>query len=238
MELTVIVPCYNEAIRLKKICGLIQENLGRKWEWLFINDGSTDETPGIIESFCRLEPERIKLKSNAQNRGKGHAVRNGILAACGKLVGYVDADLSVSPLLFEKYLGDEEVRAGRRMIAGIRVKTHDGRVERLLYRHIMGRIFQTYVSNATDLATYDSQCGFKLLAREPARVIAKLMKIDGFAFDVELILIAHHMGIHIDEVMIPWKEMGHSKVHMRHIVQMALDVLKIRKRINELRKSI
>jgi dolichyl-phosphate beta-glucosyltransferase len=237
-ELTVIVPCFNEVHRLEKLFALIRGNLGRDWEWLLINDGSTDETHAVVEEFCGLNPEKIRLVSLPENRGKGRAVREGMLAACGRLVGYVDADLSVSPLLFDRYLNDEELRAGRRMIVGIRVKTQDGRVERLLFRHLIGRVFQTYVSNITGLTAYDTQCGFKLIAREPAQHISKLMQTEGFAFDVELILIAHYMGIHIDEVMVPWKEMGHSKVRIRHIIQMARDVLMIRKRTNQIKELV
>jgi len=235
-ELTVIVPCYNEAPRLERFFTLIRENLDCNWEWLFVNDGSTDETATLIENFRRLDPEKLKLESYPENRGKGHAVRTGILAAHGRLVGYVDADLSASPLVFDRYLNDEELHAGQRMIVGIRVKTQDGRVKRFQYRHLMGRVFQTYVSIITSLTAYDTQCGFKLIAREPVQTIAKLMKTDGFAFDVELILIAHYMGMHIDEVMIPWKEMDHSKIRIPHIIRMALDVLMIRKRINEVKK--
>jgi dolichyl-phosphate beta-glucosyltransferase len=237
-ELSVIVPCYNEASRLEKFFALISANLSRNWEWLFINDGSTDATASALESFCRVDADKVRIISFPENRGKGRAVRAGILGAGGKLVGYVDADLSASPLLFEKQLNDENLRAGRKMIVGIRVKTQDGSVERLLYRHLMGRVFQTYVSNITGLTVYDTQCGFKLMAREPAQRIAKLMQTEGFAFDVELILIAHYMGIQITEVMIPWKEMGESKIRTRHIIHMVWDTLMIRKRTNAVKNSM
>lgn len=236
-DLTVIVPCYNEAGRLGEFFALIEANLERNWEWLFVDDGSRDKTAELVEDFCRLAPEKARLHRLERNCGKGRAVREGIMQAAGKAIGYVDADLAASPLEFERFLDDEEVLAGRELVVGIRIKTQDGNVQRYLYRHLMGRAFQTYASVATGLTVYDTQCGFKLMAREAAQQIAPLMITDGFAFDVELILLAHILGLGIREEMISWQEKGDSRIRPSHVLRMALDILKIRQHANDIRRS-
>lgn len=235
IDLTVIIPCYNEESRLKHLFKLINTNLHHNWEWLFVDDGSIDETSLMIKEFCKTAPEKITMHSMYKNCGKGRAVRTGFLEAKGALVGYVDADLSASPMQFIKYLNDQGVIAGKKIIAGIRVKTLDGRVERLLFRHFIGRCFQTYASVITGITAYDTQCGFKLLSKKVAQQIEHQMTIDGFAFDVELLLIAHRMEIQVEEVMIHWKEVGGSKIRLPHIIQMAIDIIKISRHKYEFR---
>lgn len=223
-DLTVIIPCYNEAERLGGIFDLIRSNLDRNWEWLFINDGSGDGTDRIIQAFTELDPPKIRLFSLSKNSGKGRAVCEGILRAKASLLGYVDADLSASPLLFSKFLNDPDLIAGREMIIGIRRKGMDCRIERYLYRHILGRFFKIYTSFLMGLRVYDTQCGFKLLAADPARKIASAMVIDGFSFDVELLLRAQHLGMYLKEVPIPWEEKKGNKIRPHHLVEMARDV--------------
>ena len=110
----------------------------------------------------------------------------------------------------------------------MRLKTQEGKVKRLLHRHLMGRIFQTYASVMTGLTVYDTQCGFKLMNRATARALATRMTLDGFAFDVEMILIAHLLGLRIREELIAWEEKGQSKIRPRHILQMIRDIALIR----------
>jgi len=231
IQLTVIVPCYNEASRLEPIFELIRENLDRDWEWLFVDDGSVDDTVERLEHFCGAHKEKTRVVRLPRNCGKGRAVREGFDNARGRLVGFVDADLSASPLLFERYLADPELAAGERMIVGIRVKTQDRRVVRSGLRHLIGRGFQTYASSVTGLKAYDTQCGFKLLSTQLAQELSKQMISEGFASDVELILLADLKGVHIDEVMIPWVEKGQSKIRPGHILHMAYDILRIRRSV-------
>jgi len=113
----------------------------------------------------------------------------------------------------------------------MRLKTQDDKVKRLLYRHIMGRIFQTYTSMVTGLTVYDTQCGFKLLATSCARKIACDLQCNGFAFDVELLLLALRLGMHIREEPISWCEKGNTTVRTRHIIRMIIDIWQIKKRV-------
>ena len=147
------------------------------------------------------------------------------------MVGFVDADLAVSPLNFKKFISRPEIVQGKALLAGIRVKTHDGQVKRYLYRHLMGRIFQTYASIITGLSVYDTQCGFKLLAADKARKIANQMRCNGFTFDIEMFLLALKLGMSIKEEMIPWEEKGNSSIRLRHIFRMLVEVWEIRVRL-------
>lgn len=232
-ELTVVIPCYNESRRLPPLFTLIAAERGRDWEWLFVDDGSTDNTAEKIAEFASRHAERVTLLKQPQNFGKGRAVRDGILAAKGDLVGFVDADLAASPLEFARFLDDPELRENEELLLGIRVKTHDGMVKRLLYRHLMGRVFQTYTSLVTGLTVYDTQCGFKLMGREAGRRIAEAMQCDGFAFDVEMIMVACHQGLSMREEMIHWEEKGDSRVRPKHIFLMARDILRFRRRLGK-----
>jgi dolichyl-phosphate beta-glucosyltransferase len=235
-ELTIVIPCYNEAGRLGGIFDLIHSHLDLSWEWLFVNDGSKDGTDRIIRKFAGLDPQKIRLLSLPENSGKGRAVREGIMKAKAPLLGYVDADLSASPLLFSRFLDSPELLAGREIIVGIRKNSKDCHVKRHFYRHVLGRFYKIYASFLTGLRIYDTQCGFKLLAAGPAREIASAMVVDGYSFDVELLLRASHLGLRLREAPIPWEEKKGNKIRPHHLVEMALDVHRIWWRLNVLHK--
>ncbi|MCJ8331526.1 MAG: glycosyltransferase family 2 protein [Lentisphaeria bacterium] len=229
-ELTVIIPCYNEAKRLSGFFDLIEANRELDWEWLFINDGSKDNTVELIEQHAAGN-DKIRLHSLDKNSGKGKAVRTGLLEAKGDIVGFVDADLAASPLIMKRLLKNEKLQDKSSVLIGIRLKTQESNVDRKWYRHYMGRVFQTLVSVISGLTVYDTQCGFKFMHKSLAEDIASKMQCDGFCFDVELLMIANRLGYFIDEQMIDWEEKGDSKVRPWHIVQMFFDILKISKRV-------
>lgn len=230
-KLTVVVPCYNESKRLDGFLKFIEENHGLDWEWLFVDDGSTDDTAARIQAFSDTVSCNVRIHQLPRNQGKGAAVCAGLREAKGDLVGYVDADLAASPLEFKPLLDDELLESGQKLIVGIRLMTHDGKVKRLFHRHLMGRAFQTITSNVTGLRVYDSQCGFKLMGRVLARKLGESIGCSGFCFDVELIMRADRMGVHIEEVPIPWEEKGDTTIRFRHIITMFFDIFRIRKRV-------
>ncbi len=233
-SLSVIVPCYNEACRLKGFFELIRRNIDLGWQWIFVNDGSTDDTGTCLTAFQKTAPESIRVVSLPGNQGKGAAVRAGLLAADRPMAGYIDADLAASPLEFSRFMAQQDVASGQTLLLGIRLKTQDGKVQRLLYRHIMGRVFQTFTSVVTGLTVYDTQCGFKLMTTARARQIANEMACDGFAFDVELIMLAERRGMQVREELIPWQEKGDSRVRPGHILEMVWDICRIRRRIRKM----
>jgi dolichyl-phosphate beta-glucosyltransferase len=235
--LTVIIPCYNESSRLAPLFDLIAENVALNWEWLLVDDGSTDDTAARMATFAAAHDDYVRVVAYSSNAGKGNAVRQGLLAATGSLVGYIDADLAASPLDFKAFLDDPDVRGGKAIVAGKRVVAADVVVKRLFYRHVMGRTFQFYTRVLTGVTIYDTQCGFKLLAADKAREIATHMTCKGFAFDVEFLMLAQELGMTIREEGISWEEMGDTSIRVHHIFQMALDILKFRGRIRRFRKQ-
>jgi dolichyl-phosphate beta-glucosyltransferase len=213
---------------------LVQSQASLGWQWIFVDDGSTDGTAGVVQELARDTQAEVVLVQHERNRGKGAAVRSGFERADGQMVGYVDADLAASPLQFQPFLDDENLRAGRELLVGIRLLTEEKRVKRTFFRHFIGRIYQTYVSNLTGLTVYDTQCGFKLLSTAKAKEIAPKMHCSGFAFDVELIMLARDLhDMHIREEPIHWREQGDSRVMPHHAIAMFFEILAIHRRLAE-----
>ena len=232
--LSVVVPCYNESPRLGAMLNLVRDHADLGWQWIFVDDGSADRTAAMVRDLAADSAAEVVLVQHERNRGKGAAVRSGFERTEGELVGYVDADLAASPLQFQPFLDDENLRAGRELLVGIRLLTEERNVTRTFFRHFIGRIYQTYVSTVTGLTVYDTQCGFKLLSAARAREIAPEMHCRGFAFDVELILLArdrHRMRIR--EEPIHWREQGDSRVMPHHALAMFFELLAIRRRLRK-----
>lgn len=236
--LSVVIPCYNEAGRLGPLLDLIRSRPDLGWQWVFVDDGSRDRTAAMVQELAAEPGLDVVLVRHERNQGKGAAIRTGFRRADRELVGYVDADLAASPLEFLPFLDGEAVRSGRELLVGIRLLTEEKKVERTFFRHFIGRIYQTYVSNLTGLTVYDTQCGFKLLATDRAKAIADEMRCDGFAFDVELILLARDRhGMRIREEPIHWREQGDSRVLPHHAAAMFWEILRIRQRLRKRREE-
>jgi len=236
--LSVVIPCYNEAGRLGRLLDLIRSHSDLGWQWIFVDDGSRDGTAAVVQELATDPVLDVVLVRHERNQGKGAAVRSGFLRAERPMVGYLDADLAASPLEFLPFLDGEALRAGRELLLGMRLLTEEKRVDRTVFRHFIGRIYQTYVSNLTGLTVYDTQCGFKLLATPQAQAIAAEMQCSGFAFDVELILLARDLhGMRIREEPIHWQERGDSRVKPHHALAMFWEILRIRRRLRKLREE-
>lgn len=229
--LSVIIPCYNEAFRLDPLRGVIEDHAELGWEWIFVDDGSTDETHDVLQDFAHDSRAAIQVLVHQTNLGKGAAVKTGMMAATRELAGFIDADLAASPLQFADYLQDRDIREGRTLLVGIRLLTEEKLVRRHPVRHMLGRVYQTYVSNLTGLTVYDTQCGFKLLAAARGRDLFAGMRCAGFAFDTELILLAKARGMAVREVPIAWQEQYHSRIRPWHAARMLVDILSMRRRL-------
>jgi glycosyltransferase involved in cell wall biosynthesis len=190
-DCTVVVPCYNEAARLDT--GAFQEFVarGHPQRFLFVNDGSTDDTAAVLETLRRWNPDRIGVCHLPRNMGKAEAVRQGVLRALRRpldSVGFWDADLA-TPLdaipQFCELLG----RNPRlQMVIGARVKLLGRNIERHIVRHYLGRLFATAASVVLRLPVYDTQCGAKLLRVSPEiRALFGQPFRTNWVFDVELL---------------------------------------------------
>ncbi len=215
MTLSIVIPAYNEEARMESALARVAAftNVIGLSEVVVVDDGSTDRTAEIVRAFAErtVEP-RIRLLQHAQNRGKGAALRTGLLAAESDAVGYIDADLSVSPASFVE--AQSHLERGADVVAGARVG-RDGDSERLgqpLLRRVLGHMFVATQQRIVGLPQQDTQCPFKLLTRTAARAIAADCAVDGWAFDVELLLVAQRQGWRVTEMPVEWRHIEGSRL--------------------------
>jgi dolichyl-phosphate beta-glucosyltransferase len=230
IELSVVVPAFNEAERLGPSLRRILDYLaGRRLasEVLVVDDGSADATAEVARSFAA---EGVRLLRHDENRGKGAAMRTGVLATSGERVLLSDADLSTPIEELEKL---EPHLASADLVLGSRALQRGAQLDRRqpLYRELMGKTFNLLIRILGVRGIYDTQCGFKLVRGEVARDLFRGMTLDGFAYDVELILAARRRGCRIDEVGVAWSNSPASTVDpVRSSLAMLRDVMLLRLR--------
>jgi len=227
--LSLVVPAFNEAVRIGNSLRKIDEfmrNSSLSYEVIVVDDGSTDETPAIVQ---QSKLKDLKFIQNPGNRGKGYAVRQGVLAARGEYVLFTDADLSAPieelPKLLDIALTENvDVVIGSRAVDRTYIEKHQSR-----FRELGGIAFNFMVRSFLGLRLHDTQCGFKLFHRQKSRCIFERQTTAGFGFDPELLFLAKRQGLKIREVPVRWSHAEGSKVHfMKHATVMFLDLIRIR----------
>lgn len=226
--LSIIIPAHNEEHRLPpslKTIDAFLEKQSYESEVLVIENGSQDLTAVVTEAFAADHP-RVKLFQEA-GRGKGLAVRSGMLKARGEYRFICDADLSMPIEEVTKFLppqrSDYDVAIGSREVAGAR------RFNEPPYRHIQGRVFSTLVKVFALPGFEDTQCGFKMFRGAIADDIFRSQVFNGMSFDVEALFIASKRGYKIIEVPIDWYYRAESRVHpILDPLRMLRDILVIR----------
>jgi dolichyl-phosphate beta-glucosyltransferase len=207
-SLSIIIPAYNEGARLSKTLPVIFDYLDQEIpasEVIVVDDGSTDETAAVaLKGFERAGRIRASLISVEPNRGKGNAVREGLLAARAPVALYSDADLSTplteTPKLVNPILRDDcDLAFGSRALDRSLIGVHQS-----MRREMGGRVFNGIVRLATRLPFSDTQCGFKAFRMKTCRPIIEAATIDRFGFDVELLFVAHLAGLRLKEVPVRW----------------------------------
>jgi dolichyl-phosphate beta-glucosyltransferase len=227
-SLSIVIPAYDEGRRIAQTLDELRAalpSLGCAWEIRVVDDGSTDATASIVEAAAGADA-RVVLQREP-HRGKGAAVRAGLLAARGGLRFMCDADLSMPIGELSRFLdlvpGRCDIAIGSREGLGAR------RVGEPLHRHWMGRLFNGLVRMGTLGGISDTQCGFKMFSRQAVERIFPRTTIDGWAFDIEVLSIARRQGLRIVEVPIEWHYREHSRVSLvRDSFRMARDVLRVR----------
>lgn len=228
-KLSVIIPAYNEERRLPATLESVYAYLseaGRDFEIVVVDDGSLDDTQGVVESFARHKAG-VRLISYSPNQGKGHAVRVGMLRADGDILLIDDADGS-SPIAEVERL-EAAIAGGADLAIGSRAKPDASRtVTALTYRKYIGNTFNLIVQSLLLPGIMDTQCGFKAFRRACARDIFSVAKLDGYGFDVEVLYIARLRGYKVAEVPINWSNVAGSKVNVLFdSPRMLLEVLAI-----------
>jgi glycosyltransferase involved in cell wall biosynthesis len=231
---SVVIPCFNEAGRIGETLRLTLDYLtvnAPQSELIVVNDGSTDATAAIARE--RLKDARIetRLLENFPNRGKGAAVRSGLLAARRPIGLFFDADLSTplgeTPKLIAPIAnGEIDIAFGSRALDRGLIGIHQP-----WRREQAGRAFNLLVRLATGLPFWDTQCGFKAFRLDVCRSILETARLDGFAFDVELLYLARHAGLRIREIPVRWNHAEGSKVQFfKDSLRMLREVIALRVR--------
>jgi dolichyl-phosphate beta-glucosyltransferase len=231
LPLSIVIPAYNEERRLPSTLDAIFAWLARSsfadTEILVVDDGSTDDTAALVEGRM-LQESRLRLIRNPGNRGKGYAVRHGMLQAKGEWILFSDADLSapieeLPRLLSAAQASRAFVAIGSRALDRSLIGVHQSP-----WREWSGILFNRIMRLATGLPFADTQCGFKLYHRDAARRIFPLQRLDGFSFDVEDLFVAKSLGIATLEVPVRWNNVEGTKVGMTQGIVSFGDLLRIR----------
>ncbi len=230
MYLSVIIPAYNEEKRLPQTLLEIDQYLKKQnyeYEIIVVNDGSKDKTAEVVKNLIP-EIKELKLIDNKKNHGKGYVVRQGLLEAKGKIRLFTDADNSTSIDQVEKIF--PWIDKGFDVVIGSRdVKGAVLDPPQPLFRIFVGNVFNLMVQCIVGLwGIWDTQCGFKAFSSKAVNDILPRCRIDRWAFDPEILIIAKKLGYKIKEIPVVWKNDIHSKVKFKSMVKMGIDLLRIR----------
>ena len=230
MKLSVVIPAYNEEKRIPKTLEAISGYLTKQnydYEIIVVNDGSKDGTAEIVRKLM-AKIKNLRLIDNKENNGKGYVVEQGLMEAKGDYRIFTDSDNSTPIEQVEKMW--PEFEKGYDIVIGSRhIKGAVLDPPQPWYRRILGYIFNFVFKIIIGLwRIQDSQCGFKGFSKKAVEEIIPKCTIKGFSFDPEILVIAKKMGFKIKEIPVLWKNNLHSKVKFKHMVNMGLDLLRIR----------
>ncbi|HSE42126.1 MAG TPA: dolichyl-phosphate beta-glucosyltransferase [Acidobacteriota bacterium] len=233
ISLSVVIPAFNEENRIETpLPGVIQylSNRFKQWEVIYSDDGSTDSTPQKLKQIQNNYPG-IKIVRSEKNKGKGSAVKNGMAAATGDVVLFSDTDFSTPidqvELLLSHLQNGSDVVIGSRGLPDSKVEIHQA-----WPRELMGKVFNRIIKTILPVQFMDTQCGFKLFNRKAVNLLVPRMSIEGFAFDVEMLIISQVHKLRVVEVPVVWRNILDSRVHpIRNSLEMLRDVTKIRFRL-------
>jgi glycosyltransferase involved in cell wall biosynthesis len=229
---SIVIPAYNEEERLLSTLEAVLKYLSKKQdlnaEVLVVNDGSSDSTHDIAQSFAGRDVT-VRVIDNPGNRGKGYSVRHGVMESSGEWILFSDADLSApieefDKLLWEARRQDADVAIGSRAVDRSLIGVHQS-----AFRENAGRIFNLLMRVVTGLPFSDTQCGFKLFSKKAAREVFSRQQIERFGFDAEVLFIARQRGFKTIEVPVRWNHVEGTKVSMfADSLNMFLDLVRIR----------
>ena len=209
--LSVVIPAYNEERRLPETLEIVRAYLSAQayaWEIIVADDGSRDSTADVVGRSAQADA-RIKLLT-LPHRGKGWAVKHGMLSACGDFRFLCDADLSMPIALLERFLPAGDPHAD--IVIGSREAPGARRIGEPRLRWLMGRVFNTMTRILATPGIADTQCGFKVFSATAAETLFESQTLDGFAFDAEILFLALQRGFTVAEIGIDWHYRSESKV--------------------------
>ena len=234
VDLSIVIPAYNEAQRLpptlEKLHAFLQTQPLR-YEIVVVDDGSKDDTIAVTEAMMATIPG-LRVVRQIPNRGKGAAVRRGMLEARGQIRVMCDADGSMPASELPKLLAPiinckAEIAIGSRYAEGAKTD-----VKQPFYRVLWSRLCNRVIQKSLVPGVRDTQCGFKAFTAEAARDLFRYARIDGWAFDLEILALARRRGIGIAEVGVEWKDDGRSRVNpLKDMWKVIKEAMTIRKNL-------
>lgn len=228
--LSLIIPIFNEEKRIKNISIIIDYLTKKKFEWevVIINDGSNDTT---LKKLNALKTNKISILSYTLNKGKGYAIKQGMLHSRGHYKLFIDIDLSTTMDEFDKFLPNlnkYDVIIGSRRVKGSKFLTRQ-----TYLREFMGRVFTKLSQIVTGVSVSDFTCGFKCFSKKSAQIIFSKQLIKRWGFDAEVLFLAKLYGFSIKEVPVSWKNDSGSKVRFpQDIITSLFDLFRIRMNLN------
>ncbi|HUP27456.1 MAG TPA: dolichyl-phosphate beta-glucosyltransferase [Chloroflexia bacterium] len=230
LRLSVVIPMYNETHRMRESIPDLLAYFARQeyqCEFVIVDDGSTDGTAQLARDLFSGQPH-VRVIEERPNRGKGHAVKVGMLAATAPTILFCDADLSTPPSELEKFWAwvdkGYDVVIGSRKMAGANITHHQP-----AWRENLGKVF-TFLTNLIATRNIsDVTCGFKCFKREAAQAVFSRSVIDDWSFDAEVLFIAQRRRLKIKEVPVTWHDKAGTKVRLlRDASRSILGLMKIR----------
>ena len=238
MKISLVIPMYNESSIIKQTAQKLSEymqNTFEDYEVLFVDDGSKDDCAEIVRA---LELPNVKVTGYGGNKGKGAAVRHGVLEADGDVIMFTDADLAYGTEVIRRAYDNFEQSPDIKMLIGSRNISDDGYEGYTVLRRIMSKVYIKVLCIVGGFKLSDSQCGCKAFAKDAAKDIFSRCEVNGFAFDFEAILWATKLGYKISEM--PVKIINHreSKVNViKDTIKMLRDLRRIKKQVNKKAKQ-
>ncbi|MFA5562510.1 MAG: dolichyl-phosphate beta-glucosyltransferase, partial [Eubacteriales bacterium] len=235
MRVSLVIPMYNEAARvpqtLARLTAYLEQTLPGQHELIFVNDGSTDDSAALVSACGK---ETVRLVSYETNRGKGYAVRQGMLAASGEVVLFTDCDLAYGTgaigdlwRAFEEHPDADVVTGSRKLLA----EGYEGYTKK---RKMLSKVYYFVVSVLTGLKLSDSQCGLKGFRRAVVQAVFPHCRVNRFAFDLEVLMLAQKAGATMLEIPAKILEHGESSMHLlRDSLTMLRDLLRIRRTVRK-----
>jgi dolichyl-phosphate beta-glucosyltransferase len=236
LALSLVIPAFNEEDRLPRFLETVQPYMtdthGDGYEVIVVDDGSRDRTAEIVDEAARGWPQ-LRLLRHAENRGKGGAVKSGVLDSRARLVLFADAD-GATPISEEAKLRSA-IAGGADVACGSRLLGTNPQPTRRWHRRALGRAFAALVQLLVRSPLRDTQCGFKMFRGPVARDLFRICPRDDYLFDIFILLAAKRRGCSIAEVSIPWQDVPGSRLHLlRDSLKMAAGLLTIRRQVSRL----
>ena len=229
-KLSVIMPAYNEGSHIYdnlKSASTCLQSFCAEYELVVVNDGSSDQTEAEI-ARAASEDEHIKVVSYEKNRGKGSAIREGVHAATGDIIAFLDADLDISPSHLERYLEEQERQSADIVIGS---KMHkDSQLEYPASRRFVSFCYYVILKTLFHLNVKDTQTGIKLFKAEAIKNIIGMIRTNGYAYDIEILAVAARLGYRIIEQPVTLRftrKEAFGRIKLKDILRMAKDTLSI-----------